>query len=69
MNDDNKTILKGMDINQLESWCQSNDFSKFRAKQIYDPFFGWRYESFSQPIFSTLLAGSSAIVLESGGRL
>ena len=39
MNDIKKTILKGMDIHELESWCQLNGFPKFRAKQIYE----WLY--------------------------
>ena len=39
MNDNKKTILKGMNIEELESWCKSNDLPKFRAKQIYE----WLY--------------------------
>tara|TARA_Y100001970_G_scaffold267420_1_gene357437 strand:+ start:834 stop:1892 length:1059 start_codon:yes stop_codon:yes gene_type:complete len=39
MNSDNKTILKGMNINELTQWCSLNNFDQFRAKQIYE----WLY--------------------------
>ena len=34
-----KIVLKGMDIEQLQSWCELHDMPKFRAKQIYE----WLY--------------------------
>ena len=39
MDYDNKMILKGMNIEELKKWCITNNFSKFRANQIYE----WLY--------------------------
>ena len=39
MDYDNKMILKGMNIEELKKWCIINNFSKFRANQIYE----WLY--------------------------
>tara|TARA_X000001036_G_scaffold71010_1_gene62420 strand:- start:2264 stop:3325 length:1062 start_codon:yes stop_codon:yes gene_type:complete len=36
---DNKMILKGLNIQELKSWCIDNDLSRFRANQIYE----WLY--------------------------
>ena len=36
----NKTILKGMSLENMISWCKTKDQSKFRAKQIYQ----WLYK-------------------------
>ena len=35
----NKTVLKGMSLKKIEQWCQSQELSNFRAKQIYQ----WMY--------------------------
>ena len=35
----NKTVLKGMSLKEIEQWCQSQELSNFRAKQIYQ----WMY--------------------------
>ena len=36
MSDIKKIVIKGMNIKELELWCQSNNFPKYRAKQIYE---------------------------------
>ena len=36
----NKTILKGMNLAQIEDWCKENGHSSYRAKQIYQ----WMYK-------------------------
>ena len=36
---DNKMILKGMNIEELEAWCTDNNLATFRAVQIYE----WLY--------------------------
>ena len=36
----NKTILKGMNLAQIEDWCEVNEHSPYRAKQIYQ----WMYK-------------------------
>ena len=33
---DNKMILKGLNFEELKTWCSNNDLSKFRASQIYE---------------------------------
>ena len=35
----NKTVLKGMSLKEIEQWCQIQELSNFRAKQIYQ----WMY--------------------------
>ena len=39
MSNNNKIFLKGMDLLELEVWCKLNNFSRFRAKQLYE----WLY--------------------------
>jgi len=36
----NKTILKGMSIDEIEQWCKNHNQSAFRARQIYQ----WIYK-------------------------
>ena len=36
---DNKMILKGLNVEELKSWCIDNNLSEFRADQIYE----WLY--------------------------
>jgi len=36
----NKTVLKGMNLEQITKWCESINQSSFRAKQIYQ----WMYK-------------------------
>ena len=37
----NKNVIKGMNINELEDWCESLGEKKYRAKQI----FNWLYNN------------------------
>ena len=36
----NKTVIKGMSLDELKNWCHSQGQSKFRAEQIYQ----WMYK-------------------------
>ena len=36
----NKTILKGMNLAQIEDWCKENGHSSYRANQVYQ----WMYK-------------------------
>ena len=35
----NKTVLKGMNMDELTQWCRENEHPVFRAQQIYQ----WMY--------------------------
>ena len=39
MSNNSEIFLKGMDLLELEAWCSFNNFSSFRAKQLYE----WLY--------------------------